>query len=839
MSPREQTALLSRQRHWRRAHDLFDRLRALPSYAPNPVHYNVLLRHLARAHRWPELGRTWLRMSRDDAVPPSNPAYAALADALGKAGLAQESLLLLLHMRARGVAPDEVSMNTFVRILKNTGRYSDAVTLFTNWCDGRFDVEFLHLEYRAVDFHGPMKFLLDDMVHDKLDSAGALGVEEVPSRKPKLVVTYNTMIDLYGKAGRLKDAMDMFLDMLAYQVMPDIYTFNSMINVFGSHGSIEEAEVLLANMLVRGITPDIRTFNVLMTAFASVGDVEGVLRYYRQIGRTGLCADAVSYRIMLQVLCERKMVHEAEDVIQGIIKSATGVHEQSIPLVMKMYIDQGLLDKANAFFQRHCRGAQVSSRNYAAIMDAYADKCLWEEAEHIFHCDRGAGGKRDIVEYNVMVKAYGLAKQYDRVAPLLENMKGSSISPDECTYNSLIQMFSVGGFPQRAKKLLRKMKDTGFKPACETYSAVIRSYSHNSLVSEAIDMYNEMKASAVEPNVVVYGLMIDMFAETGQVDKALHYSNLMEESGIVPNHIILTSIIKAYSKVNCWKEAQIFYTRMRNMDGGPDIIASNTMLNLYAKLGMVFEAKAIFDSLTRNNQADDVSYITMMFLYKNMGLLSESIKIAHKLQDSGLLSDCAAYNAVMACYVAKGNLRECAELVQKMVEDSIFPDASMFRMIFSAMNKVNISSEEVLQLESAYNDGRSSAKHAILAFLFSMAGMHATALNICEQLLKPELAIDPCAYNVAFKVYASCGEVDKAFSLFTQMHALGLKPDTVTYIHLSTCYGISGMSEAMRRINGLLAYRNSEFSKSLHNALVSFRESGNNDLAAQLLVKKC
>uniref|UniRef100_A0ACD5ULS5 Uncharacterized protein n=3 Tax=Avena sativa TaxID=4498 RepID=A0ACD5ULS5_AVESA len=702
----------------------------------------------------------------------------------------------------------------------------------------RFDVEFLHLEHRKVDFHGPMKFLLDDIFHEIFDSAGALGPEEVP-RKPKLVVTYNTMIDLYGKAGRLKDAMEMFLDMLAYQVMPDIYTFNSMINVFGSHGSIDEAEVLLANMVVRGITPDIRTYNVLMTVFASAGDVEGVLRYYRQIARTGLLADAVSYRIILQTLCERKMVHEAEDVIEGIMKSGTSVHEQSIPVVMKMYIDQGLLDKANVFFERHCRGEDVSSRNFAAIIDAFAERCLWEEAEHIFHCDRGAGGKKDIVEYNVMVKTYGLAKRYDRITSLLENMKGSGISPDECTYNSLIQMFSTGGFPLRAKKLLRKMKDTGFKTACETYSAVIRSYSHNSLVSEAIDLYNEMKALGVEPNVVVYGLLIDMFSETGQVDKALHYINLMEESGIVPNHIIFTSIIKAYSKVNCWKEAHDFYAMMWNMHGGPDIIASNTMLNLYAKLGMVIEAKAIFDSLTINNQADDVSYITMMFLYKNMGLLSESIKIARELQDSGLLSDCAAYNAVMACYVAKGNLRECAELVQKMVENNISPDASMFRMIFSAMNKVNASSEEVLQLESAYNDGRSSAKHAILAFLFSMAGMHTTALNICEQLLKPELIIDPCAYNVAFKVYASCGEVDKAFSLFMQMHALGLiKPETVTYIHLSACYGISGMSEGMRRINGLLAYRNSEFSKSLHNALVSYRESGNDNLAAQL-VKKC
>lgn len=117
-----------------------------------------------------------------------------------------------------------------------------------------------------------------------------------------------------------------------------------------------------------------------------------------------------------------------------------------------------------------------------------------------------------------------------------------------------------------------------------------------------------------------------------------------------------------------------------------------------------------------------------------------------------------------------------------------------------------------------------------------MAGMHASALNICEQLSKSELTMDPCAYNVAFKVYASCGEVDKAFNLFMQMHALGLKPDTIACINLSTCCGISGMSEGMRRVSGLLAYRNSEFSKSFHKALISYRETGSNNLAIILLL---
>lgn len=50
----------------------------------------------------------WLRMARDGALPPSNPEYAALADALTKGGLTQQSLLLLRHMRAQGFVFDEV-----------------------------------------------------------------------------------------------------------------------------------------------------------------------------------------------------------------------------------------------------------------------------------------------------------------------------------------------------------------------------------------------------------------------------------------------------------------------------------------------------------------------------------------------------------------------------------------------------------------------------------------------------------------------------------------------------------------------------------------------------------
>ena len=143
-------------------------------------------------------------------------------------------------------------MNTFVRVGASsrtraatpTRSPSSAIGVTAH---GRFEVDFLDLDSIAIDSDCPMQFLLADICDDNFAS-GALAIDGGP-RKPKLVATYNTLIDLYGKAGRLKDALDMFLDMPAHGVMPDKYTFNTLINVFGLAGNTAQAEALFASML--------------------------------------------------------------------------------------------------------------------------------------------------------------------------------------------------------------------------------------------------------------------------------------------------------------------------------------------------------------------------------------------------------------------------------------------------------------------------------------------------------------------------------------------------------------------------------------------------------------
>lgn len=774
-----------------------------------------------------------------DGVFPTNNTYAMLIDVFGKAGLVKEALLWLKHMKSRGVYPDEVTMSTVVKILKDSGRFDVGERFFRGWCDGRVELDILDVNSGENDegVISPKQFLLTEMYKtggrapvSRVES----GLEEGSVRKnrPRLAATYNTLIDLYGKAGKLQDASRCFRDMLVSGVEPDAFTFNTMIHISGSHGQLSEAKALFQKMEEKRIKPDTKTYNIFMSLYASIGDIESVLWYYRRIKECGLRHDIVTYRIILQVLCEKKMVSDVENVLEEIMASGVNVDEQCMPIIMRMYIDEGLLDEASIFFEKYCFGREISSKNYAAIIDAYADKEYWKQAEDVFSAERSRGQMREVVEYNVMIKAYGKAKLYDKALTLFEGMTACGTWPDECTYNSLIQMLCAGDLIDRARELLRKMKEAGFTPRCETYSALISGYSHTGVVSEAVEIYQEMKISGVEPNEVVYGSLIDGFAETARIEEALNYFQIMEASGLTANRIVLTSLIKAYSKGSCWKEAQEVYAKIKNLDGGPDTIASNCMINLYADLGMVNEAKLIFEDLRANGQADAVSYATVMYLYKNMGLLEEATGIAQEAQISGLLTDCASCNNVMASYADRGKLKECVELLHQMLTRRILPDASTFKTLFTILKKGGFAPEAVSQLESSYIDGKPFARQAIITSVFSMADFFSFALETCEAFMKAEVPLDTFAYNAAICAYGAAEEVDKALTVLMKMQDEGLEPDLVTYIYLAACYGKAGMLEGLRRIYHLLKYGDMEPNQSLYKALIdAYKNAGKEDLA--------
>ncbi|XP_072066407.1 pentatricopeptide repeat-containing protein At3g23020 [Arachis hypogaea] len=223
-------------------------------------------------------------------------------------------------------------------------------------------------------------------------------------------------------------------------------------------------------------------------------------------------------------------------------------------------------------------------------------------------------------------------------------MKNHGTWPDGCTYNSLIQMLSGADLVDQARDLMVEMQGMAFKPHCQTFSAVIACYARLSQLSDAVSVYQEMLRAGVKPNEVVYGSLINGFAEYeyGSLEEALRYFNIMEECGLSANLVVLTSLLKSYCKVGNLEGVKAIYERMQNLEGGLDLVACNSMISLFADLGLVSEAKMAFENLREKGWADGISYVTMMFLYKDVGRIDEAIEIAEEMRLLGLLRDCVS-----------------------------------------------------------------------------------------------------------------------------------------------------------------------------------------------------
>ncbi|KAL0320185.1 UNVERIFIED_CONTAM: Pentatricopeptide repeat-containing protein [Sesamum radiatum] len=378
--------------------------------------------------------------------------------------------------------------------------------------------------------------------------------------------------------------------------------------------------------------------------------------------------------------------------------------------------------------------------------------------------------------------------------------------------NSLIQMLAGGDLAENARDLLAEMQEAGFKPSCSTFAAVIASFAKTKRLSDAVDVFQEMLQADVKPNEFVYGLLIDAFAEDGKLEEAKHYFHVMEDSGILANQIILTSMIKAYGKIGSVEGAKQLYEKMKTLDGGPDVWHPI------------------------KDRADGVTFATMMYVYKNMGMLDEVIQVAEEMKQSGLVRDCVTYNKVMACYATNGQLVECGELLHEMVvKQKLTPDGGTFKVLFTVLKKGGIPAEAVRQLQSSFKDGRPFAMQAVITSVFSIVGLHAYALESCGTFRKEDVGFNSFAYNAAIRAYVAYGKIDEALNMFMKMQDEGLEPDIVTLINLVNCYGKAGMVEGVKRIHSQLKYGAIEPNESLYKAVIEAYKNVNRHELAELV----
>nr|KYP71405.1 hypothetical protein KK1_010664 [Cajanus cajan] len=96
------------------------------------------------------------------------------------------------------------------------------------------------------------------------------------------VVTYNSLIYGFCIMGQLKEAFDLFKDMVLKHINPTNYTFNVLVDGLCKEGKVKEAKDIdiFNTMANRGVTPDVRSYTVMINGLCKIKMADEAMNFF-------------------------------------------------------------------------------------------------------------------------------------------------------------------------------------------------------------------------------------------------------------------------------------------------------------------------------------------------------------------------------------------------------------------------------------------------------------------------------------------------------------------------------------------------------------------------------
>lgn len=368
-----------RGNRWESALKIFSLLRKQHWYEPRSQTYTKLLVMLGKCKQ-PKQASFLFEILKMDGLKPTIDAYTALVSAYGLSGLFDEAFSTLESMKlVPNCKPDVYTYSILIKCCVKLSRF--------------------------------------DLIEDILAEMSYMGVESS-------IVTYNTIIDGYGKAGLFEEMDKTLTDLInSENCVPDIFTFNSFLGAYGNFGKIKEMEKCFDEFQVMGINPDIKTFNILIRSYGKAGIYEKMNSVLEYMKKRCYSPTIVTYNIIIEAFGNSKNIEKMDEF----------------------------------FLKMKHQGMKPNAITYCSLVRGYSKSELWEKVDSILKQVENSDVVLDTPFFNCAISAYGQAGDVDYMYKLFLMMRERNCKPDYITFVTMIQAYNALGMTEAAIEVENKM----------------------------------------------------------------------------------------------------------------------------------------------------------------------------------------------------------------------------------------------------------------------------------------------------------------------------------------------------------------------------------------------
>ncbi|PIA25760.1 hypothetical protein AQUCO_10800031v1 [Aquilegia coerulea] len=372
---------------WESALKVFELLQEQLWYRPNPGVYIKLIVMLGKCKQ-PEKAYVLFQSMIEEGCIVNHESYTALVSAYSRSGFFDKAFSILDKMKSiPGCEPD---VFTYTILLKSC------------------------LQVFAFD---RVQALLSDMADQGI--------------KPN-TVTYNTLIDAYGRAGRYREMESTLMEMLRErerECEPDVWTMNATLRAFGISGQIETMESCYEKFQSAGIRPDIKTFNILLDSYGKSGSYEKMSSVMEYMQKYYFSWTIVTYNVVIDAFGRAGDLKQMEYLFR--LMRSEKIKPNCITL--------------------------------SSLVRAYGRVGWTEKIGSVLRVIENSDVTLDTAFFNCLLDAYGRMGCLAEMKEALEMMTRRGCKPDKITYSTMIKAYASNGIPSRAKELEDIVNKSGSK----------------------------------------------------------------------------------------------------------------------------------------------------------------------------------------------------------------------------------------------------------------------------------------------------------------------------------------------------------------------------------------
>lgn len=217
---------------------------------------------------------------------------------------------------------------------------------------------------------------------------------------------YNCIINCCGRALPVDETSKIFDDMLKSGFFPNTITFNVMIDIYGKTGLLTKAYEVLRLARKQGLS-DIISYNTLISAYGKWKDYTGMEETFKEIQRGGFVVSLEAYNSMLDAYGKSGQLKEFGNVLERMSRAGCYFDLYTYNIMINVYGKNGLIDEITDLLIRLKKeGLEPNIWTYNTLIGAYGVAGMPDEAVRVVKEMQSAEIQPDRITYVNLISTF-------------------------------------------------------------------------------------------------------------------------------------------------------------------------------------------------------------------------------------------------------------------------------------------------------------------------------------------------------------------------------------------------------------------------------------------------